>query len=97
MSFTARATSLTFADFPVHEVGKRAAGLAVRLIQRLAIDGAALTGRRQTRVARVMIGSELSATTGSRSRSPQPRQALPRGCSHAVRNRHASIRNPPHA
>lgn len=36
----------TFADFPVNEVGKRAAGLAVRLIQQLGIDDAALASRR---------------------------------------------------
>ncbi len=36
----------TFADFPVDEVGKRATGLAVRLIQQLEIDGTALAGRR---------------------------------------------------
>lgn len=37
---------ITFADFPIHEVGKRATGLAVRLIQRLALDDVALAGRR---------------------------------------------------
>jgi nucleoside phosphorylase len=34
----------TFADFPVNEVGKRAAELAVRLIQQLAVENSALTG-----------------------------------------------------
>jgi adenosylhomocysteine nucleosidase len=37
---------ITFADFPIHEVGKRAAGLAVRFIQQLALDEAALAHRR---------------------------------------------------
>ncbi|MER3437895.1 MAG: hypothetical protein C4346_10070, partial [Chloroflexota bacterium] len=37
---------ITFTDFPIHEVGKRAAGLVVRLIQRLELGDAALAGCR---------------------------------------------------